>query len=695
MTAVRIAQPPSIDGRLDAAEWTTAAKISTFRQLKPTEGAPASEATEIYLAYDSQTIYVGIHAHYRDTDMVRATRADRDATTTDDTVSVSFDPFLDRQRGYSFSVNGYGVQSDALLSGGNTGSQGDATWNVLFRSAGALTEDGWTAEMAIPIKSLRYPSRQPGEVHTWGFQVQREIRGNNETSTWAPLSSNIPGTLSQMGRLTGMRDLSTARNFELLPTATTVVTERLDSGAIRNDHIVEAGLNVKYGLSSNVTLDVTVNPDFSQIESDRPQIEINQRFPLFFPELRPFFLEGQEIFRVNGPFSLLHTRTILDPQFGIKVTGKSGKTAFGVMVANDEAAGRLNDPLSPSFESSAAVISARVRYDVGKESFIGALLNNREFGDGHSRLALFDGSYRIGANYRIQTTAGYTNHLDSTGVRRIGHMSDLGFLKTGRSFGWVIAENTISPDYRNDAGFQARVNYRRGFSNVYYRWWPQSWVINWGPRFAHNRLWDFDGVLNDQDTTLTMQGDFAKNVTLSGSGARILERFHDINFWKTRYTAKATINTSRAILVRADLNVGDDIRFVDDPYLGHSLVYNLTVTLKPSSRFQSEITLNATRFTNTRIDRIDFDVKVVRATTTYQLTQRLLIRNITDVNTLDKTFGINLLGTYRVNAGTVFFVGYDDRYQQRDHIDTTHYTDNTYRRTNRALFTKLHFLFRR
>ena len=696
LTAVRAALPPTIDGRLDDAVWKTTARISQLVQLKPAEGAPASEATDVYIGYDSQAIYVGIHAHYRDTGMVRATRADRDATSNDDTVAVSFDPFRDQQRGYSFSVNGYGVQSDALIGGGGGGvTVSDATWNVLFRSAGILVEDGWTAEMAIPIKSLRYPSRPAGEPHTWGFQVQREIRNNNETSTWAPLSNNIPGVLAQMGMLSGMRDLSTARNLEVLPTATTVATERLASGAIVKDDIAEAGLNVKYGLSSNLTLDVTVNPDFSQIESDRPQIEINQRFPLFFPELRPFFLEGQEIFRVNGPFYFLHTRTVLDPQLGVKLTGKSGKTSFGLLAANDQAPGRLDDPRAAGFGKAARVISGRVRHDVGRESFVGVIANDRAFGGGHSRLAVFDGSFRFWTNYRLQLTSGLTRHLDARGVRRNGHMSDIGFLKMGRSFGFALAENTISPDYRNDTGFQARTNFRRLFTNVSYRWWPQSWVINWGPRIAHNRLYDFNGVLNDQDTTLTMQAALARNITLSGSGGRILERFQRVDFHKTRYTASATINTSRAVLVKADLSVGDEVRFLARPYLGHSLVYSATVTLRPSSRFQSEITLNTTRFTDVRTDVVDFDVKVVRAVTTYQFTPRLLIRNITDLNTLNKTFGLNVMGTYRVNAGTVFFVGYDDRYRQGQRIDAVLYTDDAYRRTNRALFAKVQYLFRR
>lgn len=697
MSAVRVSAPPTIDGRLDEPVWRSAARVTEFVQQRPLEGAPGSERTDVFIAYDSEALYVGVHAYYSDPTLMRANRVDRDATQNDDTVAIYFDPFLDQQRGYSFSVNGYGVQSDAMLVG--TTTTPDTSWNVLFRSAGTPVEGGWTAEMAIPFRSLRYPGKGAGEVHRWGFQIQREIFGKNETVAWAPISNNVMGLLSQMGLLEGMRDLSTQRNLEVLPTVTTVATRRLDSaGGTIDDEIAEAGINVKYGLSSNVTLDVTYNPDFSQIESDRPQIEINQRFPLFFAELRPFFLEGQEIFKVPGPFAFLHTRTILDPQVGLKLTGKNRRTAFGLVVANDEAAGRAAAPVvpgGPPSEGSAMVASARVKVDTSRESFVAVIANDREFRDTHSRLALFDGSFRLGQNYRIQTTAGFTDHRDETGRRRRGHVLDTGFLKQGRALGFIIAENIVSPDFRNDAGFMSRVDYRKTIGNVSYRWWPQGRVINWGPRVQHERLYDFGGVLTDTTTSFTMQGTFANNISTTGAALRILERYRGVNFYKTRYTASATVNASRRVLLKADVSVGDETRFVVNPYLGRTWVFNGTVTLRPASRIQSDVTLNTTRFTDVRNDRVDFDVKILRATTTYQFTPRLLIRNILDANTLNRTLGLNLLGTYRVNAGTVFFVGYDDRYRQENRIDPVRYVESDYRRTNRAVFAKLQYLYRR
>ena len=196
------------------------------------------------------------------------------------------------------------------------GPLGDLSWDALFDTAGQLVEDGFTAEMAIPFKSLRYPQRGDDTPHRWGLQIVRVIRGKDEVVVWSPVSRDVAGFLPQMGVLDGMQGLSTSRNIEILPTFTAVQFGALDDGTgdFVTDNSPEGGLNFKYGITSNLTTDFTLNPDFSQIESDRPQIALNQRFALFFPELRPFFLEGAEIFAVTPlPFTVVYTRTIVDP----------------------------------------------------------------------------------------------------------------------------------------------------------------------------------------------------------------------------------------------------------------------------------------------------------------------------------------------------------------------------------------------
>ena len=297
--APRIAEGPRLDGRLDDEVWQTASRLTGFVQQRPLDGAPASEQTEVFVAYDSGNLYFGVHAHYSDLGLVRANRVDRDQTTLDDRVTFYLDPFLDQQQAFLFSVNGYGVQGDAIVGardrgagggrgrrgggggpgGGSTSSvapTGDPSWDALFDSAGTLVADGWTAEIAIPFKSLRYPQRAAGEVHRWGFQIVRTIESKDESDVWAPVSRDVAGFLPQMGVLEGMSGLSLSRNFEIMPTVTAVRSGFRDTGGqFVNDNNAEGGANVKYGITSNLTFDFTYNPDFSQIETDRPQIEVN------------------------------------------------------------------------------------------------------------------------------------------------------------------------------------------------------------------------------------------------------------------------------------------------------------------------------------------------------------------------------------------------------------------------------------
>jgi hypothetical protein len=378
----------------------------------------------------------------------------------------------------------------------------------------------------------------------------------------------------------------------------------------------------------------------------------------------------------------------------VKLTGKTGKTSFGLLAANDRAAGRAVDPGAPGAGGAAQVFSGRVRYDLGRESFVGVLVNNRQFAGEHSRLAVLDGSYRVGMNHRIQTVAAISDHRDASGAKRTGHVVDLGLIKQSRSLGYFVAQNLVSPGYRNDLGFLPRVNYAKTWTNLSYRWWPESWVINWGPQFEYNWLYDYDGELQEANLGLNLQATFAENIRASARIDRVMERFLEQDFYKTRLSFSADVNTSRRVSFSVRVNQGDEIRYVENPFLGRTVGYSLSSTLRPFPRLQSQVTFNTTRFTEFGTGAEVFDIKIFDARTTYQFTERLLIRNILEQDTLDKTLGVNLLVTYRVNSGTVFFVGYDDRFRQEDRMDPERYATDIYRRTNRAVFSKVQYLFR-
>jgi len=550
--------------------------------------------------------------------------------------------------------------------------------------------------MAIPFKSLRYPARERGQNHRWGFQVQRGVQSKAESVVWAPVSRDVMGFLRQMGTLEGLSNVSNSRNLEILPTFTAVQVANLSSttGGYDTNDAAEGGLNVKYGITSNLTLDFAYNPDFSQVESDLPQIEVNQRFPLFYPELRPFFLEGQEIFNILGPVTFVHTRTIVDPRFGAKLTGKVGKTTLGVVFADDEAPGNVPDPTDPLFGQTAQFLLGRVRYDLYSESHLGMIFTDREFMDRSSRLGGFDTQFSIGRNHRIWTTAIFSDLTDADGVRQTGHFYDVGFRKEGRNLSYSIVSNGIDPNFQTDAGFVRRVDQRQSLANLFYRFWPEKWVINWGPRFGYERNYTYGGVLQDESISAGLNGIFAKNIIAIANFSRDMERFAGIDFRKNRTMFGAGVNTSRKFGFGGFMNIGDQILYISTPFLGNGVNYNLFMNLQPSARLQSNINITSATFVEPRANLELFDVKIYRARTTFQFTDRFVLRNILEYNTFDKTVGGNLLLTYRINAGTVFYVGYDDHYRQADRISSTLFTTTALKRTNRAIFTKLQYLFR-
>ena len=703
--ATRTETPPVIDGRLDDGVWRSAAMLSEFVQQAPLDGAPASEQTEIYVAYDRDHIYFAFYLHYSDPGIMRANRVDRDTAWQDDLMTVYLDTFMDQQRCYDFDLNGYNVQGDGVINAsqarGGPIPIADRSWDALFYSATEIVADGFTAEMAIPFKSFRYPEQPPGAEHRWGFQIVREIKGKDqENVVWAPMSRDVQSFMGQMGVLEGMTDLSTSRNLEFLPSFSAIQYGSIDdSGAfVDRGADPEGGLNVKYGITSNLTADFTANPDFSQIESDLPQIEVNQRFPLFFPELRPFFLEGAEIFDFVSPVDLVHTRTLVDPNLGAKLTGKVGRTTLGVMFTDDEAPGKREDPHDRAFGRNAQVLIGRARYDLYSESHIGTLVTDREFLDGYSRVGGVDGQFLLGRASRFNFVAFQSQHRDEEGIERSGSMFGARFRHEGRHLQASTFAAGVDPDFRTDVGFVRRVDQRLAGANVGYRWWPENWIINWGPILDYQIGHTYEGIREDEIVDVGLNLDFTRNVNVGAHAIQAHERFRGADFDRRNYSLSTFVSTSRLFSLGGSLKWGDEIHYRPDPYLGRGSSATLSATIRPVPRFSSQLNLATSRFRDVRSgNREVFNVRVLRALTTFTFTDRLLLRNITEYDSFRGTLGANLLFTYRVNALTVFYVGYDDHYRQADQIDVhdpRFFQSTAFRRTNRALFTKLRVLFR-
>lgn len=403
--------PIVIDGKLDEEAWSRAAVFKDFYQTSPGDNIAPSKPTEVYMMYDEKHLYIGFKC-WDERDKIRATVAKRDNVFGEDNVRVWLDTYDDQRRAYVLGFNPLGIQQDGIYT---EGRGADFSVDIVMESKGVIEDWGWSVEVKIPFKSLRYAA---GPGKNWGFNVARNIdRFNDEFNAWMPDDRSISGFLIKSGKITGLDEIKYERTLEITPSVTLSQTGRrvpaieFVGGRWVNQPIKhDIGLTLKYTLSPNVTLDAAINPDFAEIEADAPVITANQRFPIFFQEKRPFFLEGAEIFQT--PLSIFDSRSIVDPDFAAKVTGKIGKNSFGFMAASDKAPGNFeendrNDPnvrprIDEFLDKNALFGVVRVKRDVGKENHIGFFATYRSFPEQRNLLASFDSRVKLGPKTTAQ-----------------------------------------------------------------------------------------------------------------------------------------------------------------------------------------------------------------------------------------------------------------------------------------------------
>ncbi|HUQ68143.1 MAG TPA: hypothetical protein VM165_01395, partial [Planctomycetaceae bacterium] len=379
-------------------------------------------------------------------------------------------------------------------------------------------------------------------------------------------------------------------------------------------------------------------------------------------------------------------------------SGKVGsRSSIGLLVADDEAPGKTDDPFDPVAGKHAQNVVGRYKYELYRNAHVGGLYTQREFPTLSSRLWAVDTALPFGGKRNIGYRFYKTDQEDVISRKR-GWAQEGTVRQQSRNLTWGAVTTWLSPEFANQLSFVRRVNTIENRYNVSYKWWPEGWIRNWGPGYNFGWLHDYDKVLQNKTAwNPSLSFVFAKNITLNTNIARTMERYREIDFSKTGWTVSGNVNTSQKILLSASLTNGDEIRFIANPFLGRLMDYSLTATFRPFSRLQSILKLDGNRFTDPVNHFQEFHVKIMRSTTTYQFTPRLLIRNITELNAgqgSNHTVFENILVTYRVNSGTVFYFGYDDRYREGNAINQAIFSDPTYQRTNRAIFTKLQYLFR-
>ena len=519
----RIEASVTIDGVLDEAVWSSAAKLTDFSQYQPVDGRPAADPTEVLVWYAPDAIYFGIRAFEQHGNVVRATKANRDNIASEDHVQILLDTYNDGRTAFLFGVNPLGVQADGTRSdqsGGGAGGRsasGGGTRNINplegntdlnpdyeFESMGRLVADGFIIEIRIPFKSLRYTE---GPDQQWGIHVLRRVQHSGFQDSWAPVIRASASFLGQSGSLHGLHDLDRGLVLEVIPSSTARLDgERAENGDWEYDGAASLSGDVRWGMTEQLTLSGTINPDFSQVEADVGQVVLNERFALFFPEKRPFFLDGLEL--LETPSQLIYTRRIIAPEAGAKIGGKIGELNTATIFAVEDKTYSASGDDNPIF----AIV--RVRGNLGDDVTVGSVLTTREDGSNFSRLAGADVRVNHYKKYflELQAVEAWTQFDD---VDASGPLLKATWDRTGRSWGFNYQVSAISPDFEAAAGFVNRVGIvtARAFNRLTGYGEEGALVETYGGFFGISRLWTYDAV---GDGPIEGSESFSPSATLRG-----------------------------------------------------------------------------------------------------------------------------------------------------------------------------------
>ncbi len=676
----RATSPIHVDADLSEPAWQAALSFDVPFEYQPADNLPAPVATEFLATYDDKYFYAAWRCHDPNPRAIRAHLMDRDDTDTlvqDDHVVLMLDPWGDGRRGFQFRVNPLGIQADAIF-GENEGVE-DFSFDMIWDAAAKITPDGYTVEIAIPLSQLRFP-RTPGK-QTWGIDVGRSYpRDVRHRLAAHPRDLNVACTLCQIDKVTGFENLTPGRHLEITPTLTGRRTdeapdlgEDLRTGKAK----AELGASLRWGITPNISFNAAINPDFSQVEADVAQLAANERFALFFPEKRPFFLEGLDLF--STPIAALFTRNVADPDWGLKLTGKEEKNAFGVFLAQDPAEAHLlllpsNQETASTFLDEAINSSAlRYRRDFGASSAFGFLYTGREGSDYYNRVAGADGAFHLNdaTTLKMQALASETRYPTGLALANgqprgsfSGHAIFVDLNDQTRDWTLRSTYEERSAGFRADSGFVPRVDFRDLKASVQRQLYgkPGAFLNTTYLSIFVERTEDMQGRLTDQilEAYAIAQGPLQSTgqIYLDRTTTRFAGRlFEDMDTVKL----SGNFQPSGAALLSLDLTTGKTVDFAN-------VVEANLLEIKPSVQLKLGQHLKATVNYTQRQLTVDGQKTLDAGLSELRLAYNWNVRSFTRVilQYLDqnpggsRTLFSQLLYSYKLNPQTVLFLGYSD-----------------------------------
>lgn len=679
MAIPHVTRPPELGNFINGVPREAEATITGFVQREPGDGVPASQKTTVYLSYDDAHLYVVFVCEDREPQKIRARVTRREQIFGDDIVGLLLDTFYDKRRFYIFLANPLGIQLDGLTS---ESTEDDYSYDALWRSEGRLTSNGYVVLMAIPFRSLRFPRSQDVK---FSFALGRIIPRANETSFWPYITRRIASIGQQVATMQGLRNISPGRNMQAIPYGAFARARTLDTdrALYRHDDDARAGVDAKFVVRDAFTVDIAGNPDFSQVESDEPQVTINRRFEVFFPEKRPFFIENSTYFQT--PQTLFFSRRIGDPQFGVRVSGQKAGWAVGALAIDDRAPGQRVSREDRLFEKRAAIGVVRIQRDLPRQSNVGLIVTNRDFGPSFNRVGGFDTRIQLSKTWVVQGQAVASETRTTAGERRAGPAYNVQLVRPGRNLFFVAEYTDRSPGFHSDVGFIPRVDMRELSEFTQYRFRPKkSRLLSYGPALAMRALWNHAGVRQDQSINPGFSLEFSGQTRILATTHHNRERFQGIDFHTGTAEVSASTQWLRWLELSTFVQAGSAINYVPapglQPFEGRTRYATTTATLRPTSRLRVDQTYIYNRLATgddaplaSARRAVVFTNHLFRSKVNYQFSRELSVRAILDYNavlpdsilvslTRDKRLTADVLATYLLNPWTAVYVGYTDGY---------------------------------
>jgi len=710
-----------IDGRLDDAAWQRAAKIDQFVEFEPGDQTKPPVDTETYVTYDLDNLYVAFVC-YDDPGALRATLSERDRWYGNDAVGVLIDTYGNADWAYKFYVNRHGIQRDFLWSR-TTGD--DDSFDMVWESAGRITDRGYQVEIAIPFSSIRFPNR---DIQTWKIDFRRDHpRESFRKYAWSVYDRDDPCVPCQWGDITGIEDVAPGRGIEIVPTFLGFQSGSLNGsgtpdapfGITNEDPKGEVSLFTRYAPTSNTTLEAALNPDFSQVESDAAQIDVNTTFALFYPEKRPFFLEGSDIFSTWT--NTIYTRSINNPLATGKMIGRMQGMTLAYLVARDETTPIIlpfeeNSSFNLAGKSTSNIVRGRRAY--GQDSYVGLIMTDRRLdGGGSGSLLSFDGQQRLSKNFRLQwqmigthseepNDTSFTPGLNNVTFDNNRHTAGFdGESFFGRSIVANLEERSRhinadvtywerSPTFRADNGFEPRNNWRKTELYLAYTFYLDNSLFDRIiPSTRTSRIWNFDGDLKNNHTELNIETRM-RVFQLSTHHRYMMdsETFGGVNFdnlWEFHTCFNST--PSSLFAFGGSINRGHTIAR-RSLTTGKTSYLSGWLDVKPADRLLIEYGLDYTRSYDINTNVELYRGYIARTRLSLQILRELSLRMVVEYDDFSKNWNMDPLLTYRINPFSVFYVGSTfDWDQYSGPVGDERGT--TTRLSSRQFFMKLQYLF--